>query len=51
MSKSLQVIVCLKREALPVLGHRLVSGTTSSAAAEGFLQEILDSVPVPLEQL
>ena len=41
----------VKREALPVLGHRLVSGLGSSADAEENLQKILASVPVPLEQL
>ncbi|MBR6424586.1 MAG: AAA family ATPase [Oscillospiraceae bacterium] len=41
----------VKREALPVLGHRISSGTGSRADAEAYLQEILDTVDVPLEQL
>ncbi len=41
----------VKREALPVLGHRIVTGGQSSAEAEDRLLRILSSVPVPLEQL
>ena len=41
----------VKREALPVLGHRISSGTGSRADVEAYLQEILDTVDVPLEQL
>ena len=41
----------VKREALPVLGHRIVSGTGSHTDAEAYLQEILADVPVPLEEL
>ena len=41
----------IKREAVPVLGHRVVSGAGSSAEAERYLQKILDTIPVPLEQL
>lgn len=41
----------VKREALPVLSHRVVSGSGNSAEAEAYLQKLLASIPVPLEQL
>ena len=41
----------VKREALPVLSHRVVSGSGNSAEAEAYLRKLLASVPVPLEQL
>jgi MoxR-like ATPase len=41
----------VKREALPVLGHRVVSGSGSHADAEAVLTKLLDSLNVPLEEL
>ena len=41
----------VKREALPVLSHRVVSGSGNSAEAEAYLRKLLASIPVPLEQL
>lgn len=41
----------VKREALPVLGHRVVSGNGSHADAEAVLTKLLDSLNVPLEEL
>ncbi|MBO6054194.1 MAG: AAA family ATPase [Oscillospiraceae bacterium] len=41
----------VKREALPVLGHRVVSGSGSHADAEAVLTKLLDGLSVPLEEL
>ena len=41
----------VKREALPVLGHRVVSGSGSHADAEAVLTKLLDSLNVPREEL
>ena len=40
----------IKREALPVLGHRVVSGTGGSADAAEWIEKLLAAIPVPLEQ-
>ena len=40
----------IKREALPVLGHRVVSGAGSSADAAEWIEKLLAAIPVPLEQ-
>ena len=41
----------VRREALPVLSHRLSSVSGSGKAGEDALRKILDAIPVPLEQL
>ena len=40
----------IKREALPVLGHRVVSGAGGSADAAEWIEKLLTAIPVPLEQ-
>jgi len=39
----------VKREALPVLAHRLTAGTAARAASEEYLLRMLEELPVPLE--
>ena len=41
----------VKREALPVLAHRLTAGTAARAASEEYLLRILEELPVPLERV
>ena len=41
----------VKREVLPVLGHRVSSGLGSAASGEEALQKLVDTIPVPLEAL
>ena len=40
----------VKREAAPVLSHRLTMISRSHMSAAGFIAELLDTLPVPLEQ-
>ena len=41
----------VKREAIPVLAHRLTSGTAQRATAEDFLSHLLSELPVPVERV
>ena len=40
----------VKREAIPVLSHRIAVITRSHMDSETFISELLDELPVPLEQ-
>jgi len=40
----------IKREAVPVLAHRIASASSSRLDAEAYLRDLVDEVAVPLEQ-
>lgn len=40
----------VKREAVPVLAHRLTAVSRSHMSAAGFITDLLETLPVPLEQ-
>ncbi len=39
----------VKQEAIPVLAHRITSGTAARSASESYLTKLLEELPVPLE--
>jgi len=41
----------VKREAVPVLAHRLTSGTAARASSEEYLAQLLHELPVPVERV
>ncbi|MBR2131128.1 MAG: MoxR family ATPase [Oscillospiraceae bacterium] len=41
----------VKREAIPVLAHRISSGTAARSASESYLAKLLEELPVPLENV
>ncbi|MBR2132198.1 MAG: MoxR family ATPase [Oscillospiraceae bacterium] len=41
----------VKQEAIPVLAHRISSGTSARSACEAYLSKLLQELPVPLEMI